>query len=440
MTDVRAVAYETLLIAGEGNAGNNVIKDVLDKYSYLDKKDRSFLKRLIEGTLERRITIDYIIDRFSKVATSKMKKQVRCALRMGAYQLMYMDQVPDHAAIDESVAIIKKTPQRSLSGFVNAVLRNIQRNREKIEWPDREKDEAFYLSVMYSMPPWIVKMLIKEQGAQNAEAVMALSQSVRPVTARINITKVNNKSDLGEYVNPLDICDEAVQLTDYDNIADIPAVAQGLVCVQDISSVIAVKIAGIKEGDTVLDLCAAPGGKSLHAADLTPHGRVISVDVSKKKVSRIEENAARCGFKNIETLTGDSGEYNASFDGSADVVIADVPCSGLGVMGRKNDIKYNLTEEAIDELVPLQRKILSNAARYVKKGGTLLFSTCTVSKRENQQNAEYLVSECGLRPEGFYDLLPEAVRDESAKEGWLQLYGRDGLTDGFFMAKFVRDE
>lgn len=435
MTDVRYIAYETLLLADTDGAGNSLTKDVLDKYSYLDKKDRSFLKRLIEGTTERRISIDYVLDLYSSVRTAKMKKQVKTVLRMGVYQLLYMEGVADHAAVNESVKLIRKTPQKQLFGFVNAVLRTVQQNRDDIAWPDRDKDAARYMSVMYSCPLWIVNKLLKEQPEADAEALLKLSVSVRPVTARINMSKVKDFCDLGEGITRSDICPNAVILDDYDNIADIPAVKLGLVCVQDISSIVAVSIAGIKEDDTVLDLCAAPGGKSLHAADLAVKGRVISIDVSKRKVAKIDQNISRCGFENITAVVGDSSVYDSTYSGMADVVIADVPCSGLGVMGRKNDIKYNLTEKSVDELVILQRKILENAVRYVKNGGTLLFCTCTCSEEENRKNMEYLVRECALTPVDFYEDLPQILRDESAKSGWLQLYGKDGLTDGFFMGK-----
>ena len=435
-TDVRRIAYEALL-AGEDEKIRTV--DVLDKYSYLDRQDRSFLKRLIEGTIERRITIDHVLDLYSKVPVVKMKKQVRTLLRMGTYQLLYMDSVKDHAAVDETVRIAKKTGVSGLSGFINGVLRTVQRNRDNIPMPDVKADPVKYMSVAYSCPEWIVRKLINEQGYENAKDVLETSVSVRPVTARVNLSRTTAEDALKKCSGTIsDICDIAIVLKDIDNVAEIPAISDGSKCVQDISSMLVCMGAGIKKTDTVLDLCASPGGKTMHAADIATDGKVISADVSADKTERIRENITRCGFTNVEIMTADASVYDEKLDGIADVVIADVPCSGLGVMGRKNDIKYNVTEKGIEDIVKLQRSILENVAKYVKPGGILMFSTCTCSRCENEDNMEFLTAQCGLTPVDMYDLIPEKLRSMSAKEGYLQLYGKDGLTDGFFIGKLKK--
>ena len=192
MTDTRAIAYEALLAAEDGGS-NTLSKDVLDKYSYLDKQSRSFLKKIIEGVTERRITLDHVIDCYSKISTKKMKKQIRVLLRMGTYQLLFMDGVAQFAAVNETVALVRKSAFRNLSGFVNAVLRKIAANKNNIPWPRKEDDPTGYLSVMYSCPKWIVEKLINEQGMKNAETVLAASVSVRDVTARVNLSKTTQK-------------------------------------------------------------------------------------------------------------------------------------------------------------------------------------------------------------------------------------------------------
>ncbi|MBE5850234.1 MAG: 16S rRNA (cytosine(967)-C(5))-methyltransferase RsmB [Lachnospiraceae bacterium] len=438
MTDVRIIAYEALLDIENNRSPLAGTKDVLAKYSYLDKNDRGFLKRLIEGTIERRITIDYVLDLYSKVPVTKMKKQIRTILRMGTYQILYMD-VADFAAVNETVKLAKKKGFSSLSGFVNGVLRNILRNRHGIAWPEKGADIIKYMSVMYSCPEWIVKKLIDEQGESNAGTLLELSVSVRPVTARVNLSKTTVSEALkGCNGRASDVCGCAIVLEDYDTVPDIPAFADGRICIQDISSMLVGIVAGIGINDTVLDLCAAPGGKSLHAADIAGSGRVIALDVSENKVAGIRENVARCGFTNVDVSVADATVYNSEFYEIADVVIADVPCSGLGVMGRKNDIKYNLTEDSIRKLTELQRSILSNAVRYVKPGGVLMFSTCTCSYEENQGNMRFLTDECGLTPVDFYDLMPDRLKCASAKEGYVQLYGSDALTDGFFIGKLLK--
>ena len=439
MTDARRIVYEALLLAEDGKGGMHLTGDVLDKYSYLDRTDRSFIKRLIEGTIERRITLDHVLDLYSKVPVKKMKKQIKVLLRMGTYQLLYMDTVTDFAAVNETVKLAKKTGLSSLSGFVNGVLRNISRNRDNITWPDGNKDPVRYLSVYYSCPEWIVNKLVSEQGREHAESILALSVSTRPVTARVNTSRASVEDALSKCSGTRsDIFDQAIVLDDYDNISSIPAFADGLITIQDISSMISVSVAGIQKGDTVLDLCAAPGGKSLHAADVATDGKVIAFDVSEKKTDKIRENIKRCDFKNIEVRVNDATVFDESLESSADVVIADVPCSGLGVMGRKNDIKYNVSEQSVDDLAAIQKKILDNAARYVKEGGTLLFSTCTCSKAENEDNVVFLTAECGLKPCDFYEELPQMLRSDTAKQGYIQLYGEGMKTDGFFMAKFTK--
>ena len=437
MTDVRYIAYETLLLVTDGEYTGEPVKDVLNKYSYLNSLDRSFLKRLIEGTIERMITVDHVIGQFSKVPVKKMKKQVRCLLRMGTYQLLFMDSVSDYAAVDETVKLIRKTHLYKLSGFVNAVLRNISRNKDNIRWPDKDSDIVKYMSVTYSCPEWIASMLISERGIKEVEALLGLSVSVRPITARVNTSRVSVEEALSQCVGERsDVYENAIVLSEHDDISQIPAFLNGNICIQDISSMLVCAVAGIKKCDTVLDLCAAPGGKSMHAADIATDGRVVSCDVSERKTALIDENIQRCGFTNVTTRINDASVYNEDLDQAFDVVLADVPCSGLGVMGRKNDIKYNITPEAIADLSALQKKILKNAALYVKPGGTLMFSTCTCTHAENEDNVRFLTEECKLTPADFYEELPAALRKESAKSGYLQLIGEDALTDGFFIGKF----
>ena len=480
--DLRKVAFETLLEYEKNNVSYVPVKEVLDKYSYLEENERAFLKRLLDGVTERRITLDYVIDSFAKVPMRKQKPPIRVLLRLGAYQILYMDFIPDYSAVDECVKLARKKGLSDLSGVVNAVLRNISRNKENISWPDKNEDVVKYMSVKYSAPEWIVKLLISEQGEENARAVLECSISVRPVTARVNLSKTSVREVLTKDLNegaedealkssasananalklsakanalksaaedealksapiiaPTFMKDLAVCLKGAGSIADIRQVQDGLICVQDISSMLVCHIAGIKEEDTVLDVCASPGGKSLHAADMAVRGRVLACDLTQKKADKIIENVNRCGFKNVSVLVRDAAVHYEEFDNAADVIIADLPCSGLGVMGRKNDIKYNLKPEQIDELCRLSKRILKNIVSYLKPGGTLMFSTCTVSKRENQETVEYIKKELGLRAVPFYDLLPEELKCISAKDGFIQLYGKDGLTDGFFIAKFTK--
>lgn len=441
MTNIREVAYDTLLDYEKNNSSYVPIKEVLDKYSYLEKTERSFLQRLMEGVIERKITIDYFLDKISKIPTAKQKPPVRIILRMGAYQILYMDNVPDSAAVNEAVKLAKKRNLSNLAGVINAVLRNVTKLKDNLEWPNKETDVIKYLSVFYSCPEWIVSLLVKEQGEEKAGYVLENSVSVRPITGRVNLSKASRDEVVcmcNSCARKSEIIESAIVFNKVDNIADIPAVRDGLVCIQDISSMMVGYLAGIKQDDTVLDLCASPGGKTLQAADIAECGKVISCDLTERKTQRIEENVNRCGFENIDIKVNDATVHNDDFEEIADVIIADVPCSGLGVMGRKNDIKYNLNPEQIEELCEISKKILTNAVRYLKSGGTLMFSTCTVSKKENDDTVAFIRETLGLKSVSFYDELPKALKCDSARDGFIQLYGKDGQTDGFFIAKFTK--
>ena len=266
-------------------------------------------------------------------------------------------------------------------------------------------------------------------------------------TVRVNLsngdmeTVTNSLIEEGIQMKASSYLPGVLKISGYDSLGRIKAFKKGLIQVQDESSATVGHLAD-PDGDAfVIDVCSAPGGKALHAADIMRQkqgsGKVLARDVSDHKISLIEDNVERCGFTNIETEVFDGTELDENLIAKADLVICDVPCSGLGILARKNDIKYNVTKERIEELVPLQRAILKNAAAYVKPGGILMFSTCTITKEENQENREWILSELPFEPVDFSDRLPEQFLDQ-AKEGHLQLLPGIYGTDGFYIAKFRR--
>lgn len=447
---VREIVYETLLRKEkDGVFSHYLIKDVLDKYSYLERRDRSLIKRLIEGTIEREITLDYIINQFSKTKVNKMKQPIRVIIRMAVYQIVYMDQIPDSAACNEAVKIALKHGLKNLSGFVNGVLRNIARNKDNISYPKTEDNYYDYLSVKYSCPLSVVKLFCEEQGKESAEAIIRNSLDAKDISVRFNLSKAS----ADEILNLLykDIPKENITkgplegcffIKDFDFAKDVEAFLKGYVVVQDVSSQLVGHLAGVKESDTVIDLCSAPGGKSMCVADLLNStcncGKVISCDISEFKLSKIEENVKRCDFANVEIMLNDACVFNQAFEKKADIVIADVPCSGLGVLAKKNDIKYryNGTDES---LIQLQRSIIDNAVRYVKPGGILMYSTCTIANAENIDNYNYIKDVKGGVPIDFAELLPECFKKDTAKNGYLQLLSTEGNNDGFFISKFRID-
>lgn len=434
---------------------NILIRRVLDKYDDLPAKDKAFLKRVTEGTLERRIQMDYIIDAFSKTPVKKMKPLIRNLLRMSVYQLLFMDGIPDSAVCNEAVKLAAKRKFQSLKGFVNGVLRNIAREKDVILsvgggtgfYPDREKEPLSYLSVLYSMPEYLVAMWLEEYGVERTEEMLRAMLAVRPVTIRIReslteeerevLLRDMKKAGIGVEQHPY--LPYAYSLEHLEGVRNIPGFDEGAFAVQDVSSMLCVECAGIKEGSFVVDVCAAPGGKSAFGAEKTgENGRVLARDISEEKVDMIQENAERLRLENIKTEIFDAMEYDAGLDGKADVVLADVPCSGLGILGRKRDIKYHITRETLGELPSLQRKILEKAQHYVKPGGILVYSTCTIRREENEENARWFLENFPFEAEDISGSAARIPQTDTAADGYLQLLPGIHSTDGFFIAVFRR--
>lgn len=420
------------------------LRQVLDKYQYLEKQERAFITRVTEGTLEWMLTLDYILDQFSKVRVKKMKPVIRNILRMSVYQLKFMDSVPDSAVCNEAVKLAKKKGFGSLSGFVNGVLRNVARGLDKVSYPPKE-DLADYLSVRYSMPKWLVEEWLKVYNPETVEAMLAAFLKDRPLSIRVNCNKTTPKElkekleDRGFRVTESPYLKEALCLENYDYLGGIPEFKEGLFQVQDVSSMLACVAADPKEGDLCVDACAAPGGKSLFLGELLKgSGQVIARDLTEYKVNLIRENIERMGAKNVETEVLDACVQDENLLGRADVVLADLPCSGLGVLGKKTDLKYRITKEQLQELSELQRKILAVVQAYVKPGGTLLYSTCTVHSGENEENMKWFLSEFPFEAVSLDEVLSEGLHGETTKEGYLQLLPGHHTCDGFFLAKFRR--
>ena len=408
MTDsvnLRAVVLDILMEINEkGEFSHLLINNALTKYQYLDKNKRAFISRLSLGTIENRIELDYIIDRFSKTPVRKMKPLIRNICEMSVYQIIYMDNIPDSAVCNEAVKLATKRGFTGLKGFVNGVLRNIARNKDNITYPDRNKDIEQYLSVKYSMPLWIVRMWHSQLGIDKTEKILAGFKQEKKTYVRCNTAKApveEIKRILSqENVSVADVegIPYALEIKDYDYIAGLKSFRDGLYQIQDISSMTAGYMTGFKAGDTVIDVCAAPGGKSVNAAiSVGTDGKVYSRDVSDYKAGLIEENISRLGLNNIEVQVKDALVMDESMREKADVVIADLPCSGLGVMGRKPDIRYNITEDKLVSLKELQQSILSVVQAYVKQGGIMMYSTCTINSEENEANADWLCKEYGFK-------------------------------------------
>lgn len=434
MSDVnlRELVLSVLLsVTRDGAYSHVALKDVLDKYQYLSKQERSFLTRVSMGTLEHMIWIDYVIDQFSKVKTKDMKPVIRAILQSGVYELKFMDAILPQATCNEAVKLAGKKGFYQLKGFVNGVLRNISRGLDAVTLPDREKDVTAYLSLRYSMPEWLVREWLDQYSVEQVEKMLASFQEPAPTCIRVNRQRITREAlakrlqeeGIQAVFHPEISC--GLSISGYDHLEGMEAFQEGLFYVQDISSMLAVERLGIKPGDYVLDVCAAPGGKSIHAAELLAGtGMVEARDLTPRKVELIQENIRRCRLSNIRAVCADARVLQKEDVDKADVVIADLPCSGFGVIGKKADIKYKMTPKKRQELIGLQREILHIAGQYVKERGSLLYSTCTVSRMENEENVDWF-----LKEHPWYHL-----------EWQEQLLPKAGCQDGFFMAKLIREE
>ncbi len=436
----REIVLEVLLeITEQGMYSHIVLRDVLNKYQYLEKKERSFITRVTEGTLEHMMEIDYILDQFSKVKVKKMKPVIRNIMRSAVYQMKYMDSVPVSAACNEAVKLAVRKGFGSLRGFVNGVLRNVARNLDQIEYPTEPRQR---LSIQYSMPEWILNLWLKAYDSDIVEQMLQAFQRETPLTIRCNLRMVTPKQ-LKEHLEAEGVTvkvhpylEYAFHISGFDYLGDLESFQNGEFSVQDISSMLVSELAGPKEGDYVIDVCAAPGGKSLHMAEkLNGSGRVEARDLTEYKVGLIQENIERTGLSNVEAVQQDALIFDETSVGKADIVLADLPCSGLGVLAKKTDLKYKATKEGADSLAKLQREMLKNVQAYVKDEGKLVYSTCTINPAENMDNVHWFLNEY---PEfeliDIHGSLCEELQKDVKENGCIQLLPGVHQSDGFFLA------
>ena len=464
--NTREIVLDILLsMEREKEYSNRLLGAVLDKYDYLDMKDKAFIKRVTEGCVERRIELDYYLDSYSSVPVRKMKPLIRCLLRMSVYQLLYMDSVPDSAVCNEACKLASKRKFQNLRGFVNGILRNIARNRDRLPMPDRDKEPLLFLSVRYSMPEWIVQLWLDEYGREITETLLKGLMEIHPVSLRFSgkvdrerrEELLNRFSEAGAEWHSNPYLPYMYTLEKCAGVNSLPGFEEGCFTVQDVSSALAVEAAGIGKNDFCIDACAAPGGKSMLAAEKA--AKVLSRDVSGEKTALIEENKVRMGLENIQIQIHDATIFDENLREKADVLLLDVPCSGLGVIGKKRDIKYYATKEGLKSLCELQKKIVEASWKYVKPGGILLYSTCTVNTEENERMVQFIAEELPFEPVSLSETLPEEILaekqrlaemrensgkplsvalSESEKAACIQLLPGFVETDGFFIARFRR--
>ena len=390
MNNPRQIAADALLKIEIDKAYSNIILNNFLTISDLSNVDKALCTSIFYGVLDRKITLDYVIKKFITSPIKKIKPYTLTVLRCAIYQIMFMEKIPVSATVNEAVKLIKQSNESYNSGFVNGVLRSFL--REGISLPNGNDINS--ISIMYSCPAQIVTTLIRDLGLDNAKKFLENSLSTPPTFIRVNTNKITSEKLSimlrNHHISSIKTkTPNALSLINLKNIEQIDEFKNGLFHVEDLSCQQALDALDIKIDSRVLDVCAAPGGKTFTASQLSYLGQVISCDLYEHRVRLIEDGAKRLELKNIETHVQDATEFNGHF-GLFDRVICDVPCSGLGVIRRKPDIKYKNTGQ-FDDLVCIQKKILVNALKYLKSGGKLLYSTCTLNSNENRNVVDFVL-------------------------------------------------
>ena len=431
MTDPRYLAVKLLCKTFGSGGYSNIQLDSGLRSSDLDTRGKSFCSALYYGIIARRITLDYIIGGLSKLPLGKLEPAVLNILRCGIYQLLYMDNVPDNAAVNESVSLAKKFGRTSASGMVNAVLRNFVRQGKKL---DVKGNDVRKMSVLYSAPEDIITSLAEDYGIERAEKQLALSLEKPPVFLRMNQLRCSEDeliAALGD-IRAQKLAGSCFVVENGD-VTATEAFRRGLFHVQDLSSQVCCMALAPTEEDTVLDICAAPGGKTFTMAELmNGKGRIFAFDLHEKRVKLIENGAERLGLENITAAVGDAAKFNSELP-KFSKILCDVPCSGLGVIRRKPEIKYKSVDE-FSRLPEIQYAIAENALRYLDIGGELMYSTCTLRKAENDEIADRLLS---THPELEPCPMPEILgRNFGSRMTFFHDTFGEFASDGFFTAKF----
>jgi 16S rRNA (cytosine967-C5)-methyltransferase len=445
MSNARVAALSALLQVEESEGYSNIVIDKTIRKSELNQKDAALATAIFYGVLERRMTLDYYLNHFSKIPLKTLSPEVLNILRIGAYQILFMEKIPHSAAVNEAVnSATGSAKLEKAKGFINGVLRSLTRNLDNLPKPDQKRSPLKAMSIEYSMPQWILDLWMKSYGIETTKQMVSHLQEKLPIYARVNTTKISTEELLqklreeGVTAHPVTLLPDAIQLKGTGAVDHLESFQQGLFHIQDLSSQLCCRLVAPQPGETVADLCAAPGGKTFTMAELMNNqGKVLSYDKYKGKVGLIRKGAERLGLSSVEAWIRDSTNPEEALL-NADRVLCDAPCAGLGIIGRKPEIRYKDKAE-LEGLPALQYTILEQAARQVKIGGTLAYSTCSLNPAENGDVANRFLQE---HPD-FVPVplqLPKTVkRGFREPENQLTLLPHVNGTDGFFISLFRRE-
>lgn len=435
----RELAFKVLVDIESNNNYSNISINKHFKNIDISNNERGLATEIIYGVVEKKIYLDYIIDKLSKIKVQKLSNYVKIFLRMGIYQIVFLD-ISDYASVNETVNLAKKYDKKS-SGFVNAILRNLIRNKDEILKIDAENENMYY-SIKYSYSPWMIKTFIKDFGKEFTEDLLEANNEKPNLYIRVNTLKIT-REELMKELDKISIksykvndIEEALRVENLKNIENNDLFKKGFFTIQDISSMIVGKVMNPNKNSRVLDLCSAPGGKTTHIATLMENtGEVVSRDIFDHKLKLIKNSVDRLGLTNVKIEKSDASVIDKNIIENFDYVLCDVPCSGLGIIKRKPEIKYKSKEE-IKDLPKLQYDILENASKYLKIGGVLIYSTCTILDSENISNVyKFLENNKNFELSKINEV---NVDLENQENGYLKIYPNIHNMDGFFIAKLKK--
>jgi 16S rRNA (cytosine967-C5)-methyltransferase len=440
----RAVCLEILNRTEESDRlPDKLLTDSFKKYRHLSSLDRAFLTELTYGVFRRRQTLDWILSRFSKVSLEKIESTILNILRIGLYQILFLTRTPVSAAVNESVEMAKPIRGKGGAGFVNGILRSVVRQKEEIVFPKMEEDPALHLSVGQSYPIWLVQRWMKEVGAEETLRLCIANNQIAPMTLRTNTLKADRGHLIGRLIEkglkprPTTHSEEGVIFEDSPPTSELPFLREGDYIIQDEASQMVTLILDPEPGEKILDACAAPGGKTTHIAQrMANKGEILAVDLTQEKLRLIRELCQALGVKIVKTVKGDASRLlpvieNLTFDR----ILADVPCSGFGTLRRNPDLKWRKGEEDIHRLSLIQASILNNLSQYLKKGGILVYSTCTMFREENEDVVEaFLKNHPKFELDDPSKTLPEISR-RFVQNGYFKTFPQSNGMDGFFVAR-----
>lgn len=431
-----------LLAVHERDAYANLALDAELSRSHLESRDASLATELTYGTLRAQGTLDWVLANHSTRSLARLERVLLDALRLGTYQVLYSD-VPDHAAVNEAVNQVRTRLHRGAAAYANAVLRAVAAGRESIEWPSRDADPVRHLAVTQWHPDWLVEQWIRELGADETEALCRADNMAPGLTLRVNTMRASRDEVLsrlrerGVHAEAGKLASEAVLLQRAGALHDLGEYSAGLVTAQDEGSMVVAHVVAPEPGETIVDMCAAPGGKATHLAEvMAGRGRVVAVDANPRRLELVSRNVRRLGDAIVEVVEADATTWRPPTP--VDRVLLDAPCSGLGVLARRAEARWRKKPGDIEELAKLQARMLDNAAAGVRRGGVLVYSTCTISSRENQDQVAAFLA----RHDEFVSSGPagDLGIDALSGDGWMQLLPHRNATDGIFIAKLERRE